>query len=171
MFQGSLSFVFPFQPAWGQHAGAQPEMTVLWLGRGPELLSRNLEITVRLLWIFLEQKYLLSYCLLTFFLLSLTSGSVCWTVCDTVDCSLLGSFVHGDSPDKNTGAGCHAFLQRIFPTHGSDQGLLHCRQILYPLSHQGSPWVCSLSLPQMIFLTQESSPDFLHCRLILYQLP
>ena len=71
----------------------------------------------------------------------------------------------------NTGAGCHAFLPRIFPTHGSDQGLLHCRKILYPPSHQGSPWVGSLSLPQMIFLTQESSPDLLHCRLILYLLP
>ena len=100
MFQGSLSSVFRFQPAWSQHAGAQPEMTVLCLGWGPELLSRNLEITVRLLWIFLEQKYLLSYCLLTFFLLSLTYRSVCWTVCDPVDCSPPGSSVHGDSPDK-----------------------------------------------------------------------
>ena len=27
----------------------------------------------------------------------------------------------------------------IFPTQGSNPGLLHCRQMLYPLSHQGSP--------------------------------
>ena len=30
-------------------------------------------------------------------------------------------------------------LQGIFPTQGLDLGLLHCRQILYCLSHQGSP--------------------------------
>ena len=35
--------------------------------------------------------------------------------------------------------GCHAFLQGIFPTQGSNPGLLHCRWILYQLSHQGSP--------------------------------
>jgi len=28
----------------------------------------------------------------------------------------------------------------IFPTQGSNPGLLHCRQILYHLSHLGSPW-------------------------------
>ena len=44
-----------------------------------------------------------------------------------------------DFPDKNTGVGCHALLQGIFPTQGSNPGLLHCRQILYCLSHQGSP--------------------------------
>ena len=35
--------------------------------------------------------------------------------------------------------GCHAFLQGIFPTQQSNPGLPHCRQILYPLSHQESP--------------------------------
>ena len=35
--------------------------------------------------------------------------------------------------------GCHALLQGIFPTQGSNPGLLHCRQILYHLSYQGSP--------------------------------
>ena len=35
--------------------------------------------------------------------------------------------------------GGHALLQGIFPTQGSNLGLLHCRQILYCLSHQGSP--------------------------------
>ena len=43
-----------------------------------------------------------------------------------------------DSPGKNTGVGCHCLLQGIFPTQGSNPGLLHCRQTLYPLSHQGS---------------------------------
>ena len=32
-----------------------------------------------------------------------------------------------------------AILQGIFPTRGSNSGLLHCRRILYHLSHQGSP--------------------------------
>ena len=33
---------------------------------------------------------------------------------------------------------CHFLLQGIFPTQGSNPGLLHCRQMLYPLSRQGS---------------------------------
>ena len=56
-----------------------------------------------------------------------------------MDCSLQAPSVHGDSPGKNTGVGCHALLQGIFPTQGSNEGLPHCRQILYHLSHQGSP--------------------------------
>ena len=44
-----------------------------------------------------------------------------------------------DSPDKNTRVGCHSLLQGIFPTQGSNPGLLHCRQILFQLSYQGSP--------------------------------
>ena len=43
-----------------------------------------------------------------------------------------------DSPGKNTGVGCHFFLQGIFLTRGSNPGLPHCRQMLYPLSHEGS---------------------------------
>ena len=35
--------------------------------------------------------------------------------------------------------GCHSLLQGIFPTQGSNLGLPHCRQIIYHLSHQGSP--------------------------------
>ena len=44
-----------------------------------------------------------------------------------------------DFPGKNTGAGCHFLLQGIFLTQGSNLGFLHCRQLLYHLSHQGSP--------------------------------
>ena len=43
-----------------------------------------------------------------------------------------------ESPGKNTEVGCHLLLQGIFPTQGLSPGLLHCRQILYCLSHQGS---------------------------------
>ena len=88
-----------------------------------------------------------------------------------------------DSPSKNTGMGCHALLQGIFPNQGSspalqvdslpaelprkpkntgvgslsllqgifpieelNRGLLHCRQILYQLSYQGSPWAHRVAL-------------------------
>ena len=40
-------------------------------------------------------------------------------------------------PGKNTGVGCHALLQGIFPIQGSNLGLRHYKQILYHLSHQG----------------------------------
>ena len=60
------------------------------------------------------------------------------TLCDLTNCSLPGSSVHGYSPGKNTGVGCHALLQGIFPTQGLNPGLPHCRQPLYSLSHQGS---------------------------------
>ena len=43
-------------------------------------------------------------------------------------------------PGKDTRVGCHFLLQGIFPTQGSNSGLLHCRQILYRLSHKGSPF-------------------------------
>ena len=42
-----------------------------------------------------------------------------------------------DFPGQNTGVGCHSLLQGIFPAQGLNPGLLHCRQILYRLSHQG----------------------------------
>ncbi|CAI9151477.1 unnamed protein product [Rangifer tarandus platyrhynchus] len=63
----------------------------------------------------------------------------CPTLFNPKDCSLPGSSVHGDSPDKNTGMGCHALLQGIFPTQGSNPSLPHCSWILYRLSYQGSP--------------------------------
>ena len=43
------------------------------------------------------------------------------------------------SPGQNTGVGSFSLLQGIFPTQGLNPGLPHCRQILYQLSHQGSP--------------------------------
>ena len=49
-------------------------------------------------------------------------------------CSPPGSSVHGNSPGKNTAVGCHALLQGIFVTQGSNPHLLwllHCMQIIY----------------------------------------
>ena len=62
----------------------------------------------------------------------------CPTLCDLMDCSPPGSSVW-DSPGKNTGVGCCAFLQGIFPNQGSNQRLLHGRQILYPSSTREAP--------------------------------
>ena len=67
--------------------------------------------------------------------------------CNLTDCSLSSSsrkfflwrFSIGNSPTKNPGADCHSLLQGIFPKQGSNPGLPHCRQILYQLSHKGSP--------------------------------
>ena len=59
-------------------------------------------------------------------LLSVLVGLVapsCLSLCDSVDCSPPGSFVHGDSPGKNSGVGCHELLQGIFPTQGLNPGL------------------------------------------------
>ena len=63
----------------------------------------------------------------------------CLTLCSPMDYSPPGSSIHGDSPGKNAEVGCHALLQGIFPTQGSNLGLPCCRQILYQLSYQGSP--------------------------------
>ena len=40
----------------------------------------------------------------------------------------------------NTGVDSLTFLQGIFPTQEMNQSFLHCRQILYKLSYQGSPY-------------------------------
>ena len=62
------------------------------------------------------------------------------TLCEPMDYSTR-PLCPWDSPGKNTGVGCHALLQGIFLTQGLNLGLLHCRQILYYLSHQILPKV------------------------------
>ena len=64
---------------------------------------------------------------------------LCPILCNPMDSNQLSSSIHEDSLVKNTGVGCHALLQGIFPTQGLNLGVPHCRQILYSLSHQGSP--------------------------------
>ena len=73
-----------------------------------------------------------------------SSPTLCelWTVARQAICPW-------DFPGKNTGAGCHFLLQGIFPTQRSNLGLLHCRQILYYLSHQGSPRACCLPIREI----------------------
>ena len=63
----------------------------------------------------------------------------CPTLCNPMDCSTPSSSVHGDSPEKNTGEGCHALLPGILTTQGSNPGILHCRHILLLTESQRSP--------------------------------
>ena len=72
---------------------------------------------------------------------SYNKSVLCLVVSDPLwphDCSPPGSYVHGNSPGKNTGVGCDVLLQGIFPTQRSNPGFLHCRQIVYQQCHQGS---------------------------------
>ena len=62
----------------------------------------------------------------------------CPTLCDPMDCGPSGSSIPRDSPGKNTGVGCRALLQWIFPTQGWNPDVPHCRRILYSLSHLNS---------------------------------
>ena len=82
---------------------------------------------------------------MTLYVLCLVA-QLCLTLCNLMGCSLPGSSVQGDSPGKNSGVNCHGLFQGIFPTQGSNPNLLHCRWILYCLSHQGSLWHCILPL-------------------------
>ena len=72
----------------------------------------------------------------------------CPTLCNPMDCSLPGSPVHGNSPGKNTGVGCHAFLQGMFPTQGSNSCLLcllHWQMASFPLAPPGKPIYAQLT--------------------------
>ena len=71
---------------------------------------------------------------------------VCMCVCVCVRCSVMSDSLRPtrplcswSSPGKNTGVSSYFLLQGIFLTQGLNPRLLHGRQILYHLSHQGSP--------------------------------
>ena len=61
----------------------------------------------------------------------------CLILCNAMDLRLPGSSVHGILQARIL-VGSHSLLHGIFLTQGSNTGLLHCRQILYRLNHQGS---------------------------------
>ena len=97
---------------------------------------------------------------------------LCPTPCNPMDCSPPGTSVHGDSPGRNTGLGCHALLQGIFPTQGSNPDLLHCRHILLPSEpprKSKNTGVGSLSFFQGISPIQKPNWSLLHSRRILCQ--
>ena len=61
-------------------------------------------------------------------------------LCPTL-CNPMGLYSPWNSPGQNTRVDSYSLLQGIFPIQGSNSGLLHCRWILYQLSHKGSPRV------------------------------
>ena len=78
--------------------------------------------------------------------------------------------------------GCHSLLQGIFPIQGLNMGLLHCRQILYHLSHQGSQviYCCVISSvqssrsvvsnslrPHGLHAAHQASLSIINCRSLL----
>ena len=72
-------------------------------------------------------------------------GSLVTKPCPTL--ATLWTIQSWDSPGQNTIVGSVSLLQGIFPPQGSNPGLLHCRRILYLLSHKGSQtWVYAVSL-------------------------
>ena len=86
----------------------------------------------------------------------------CMYVCSVVSDSVLpyglyptGLLCPWNSPGENTGVGCHFLLQGIFLSQELNWGLLHCRQIPYQLSHQGSPGVKHMPI---IYPSHFSSP-------------
>ena len=67
---------------------------------------------------------------------------LCLTVCELMDCSPPGLSIHVDSSGKNTGVGCHALLQGISLTQGSNLhllGLLHWQVGSLPLAPSRKP--------------------------------
>ena len=57
------------------------------------------------------------------------SGTLTKAVC--IATQLFGLYSPWNSPGQNTGVGSHSLLQGIFPTQGSNPGLLHCMRIFY----------------------------------------
>ena len=75
-----------------------------------------------------------------------------------------------NSSGKKTAVGCHFLLQGIFPTQESNLGLLHCRRILYSLSHQGSPMYV-LQDPEHMLIPPGSPTWWLSARVVYSRLP
>ena len=78
------------------------------------------------------------------------------------------SFVHGILQEKVL-VGSHSLLQWIFLTQGLNPSLLHCRQILYCQSHEGSPFEYSMGTKESCYCSiAQSYPtlwDPMDCRL------
>ena len=71
----------------------------------------------------------------------------CLTLCNPIDCSPPGSFVCGILQARILEWVAFLFSKRIFLAQGLNPGLLHCRQILYCLSHQGIVFIEESATP------------------------
>ena len=93
-------------------------------------------------WVRSHMGPLSNYCLVREINTCASSLQSCLTLCDPTDCSPPGSSVHGDSPGKSTGVGCHALLQGIFPIRRPNLcllSLLHGQACSLPLVLPGKP--------------------------------
>ena len=72
---------------------------------------------------------------------SMYKGKWKWKSCSVVSNSSRPHRLYSswNSPGQNTGVGSLSLLQGIFPIQGLNPGFSHCRQILYHLSHKGTP--------------------------------
>ena len=104
-------------------------------------------------------------------------------LCDPMDDSPPGFSVHGISPNKNTGVGCHALLQRIFPTQGLNPCLLHLLHgqvdslLLTPPGNSSALksdarkctiFCCSITLLSLFWIPHSSerwTPELRECRI------
>ena len=86
---------------------------------------------------------------------------LCLTLCHPMDCSPPGSPVHGMLQARIQERVASFLLQGIFLTQGSHPSLSHCRQILYRLSHQGTPYYLSLPIKAMHIVLLSSKPPSL----------
>ena len=78
-------------------------------------------------------------------------------LCDPMDCSLPGSSVHGILQARILGVDSHTLFQGIFLTQGSNPSPLHCGQILYHLSHKGTPIYVQTYIHAHIYLQRCTS--------------
>ena len=68
-----------------------------------------------------------------------------------------GPYSPWNSPGQNARVGSLSLLQGIFPTQGSNPGLLHCRRILSQLSHKGSALVEMEKSPNLEGIAREDA--------------
>ena len=85
-----------------------------------------------------------------------------WTQVSRIGAGFFMSEPRGKPKTNLVGSLC--LLQQIFPIQESNQGLLYCRQIFYPLSYQGSPQkALKLLVKTRSFLFSTSPPSFIVC--------
>ena len=88
------------------------------------------------------------------------SLQTCLTLCNLMNCSPPGSSVHGNSPGKNIGVDCHAFLQGIFLTQGSNPSLLCLLPLqvdCLPTEPHGKPQYISATLESLMKMSLQKN--------------
>ena len=115
-------------------------------GKTKNIQTAHLWLILKLCEALLLSKYIFRV-VISFGWINIVSSTFLWLVLSwkwkcSIVCNSLGP--HGlyspwTSPGQNTGVGSRSLLQGTFPTQGLNPGLPQCRQILYQLSHQGSP--------------------------------